>query len=114
MRLPNAEHAIISIAKLRNYCLNENHKTGKDEAGVFRAALDMDENHAHELQARLAKAAQEEEASPRSFSAHGEQFNIEFRYTRQGKTTMIRCNWIILEEETVPRLTTCYVAKGKR
>lgn len=39
MKLPNAENAVIDIAKLRDYSLNPNHPEGKHKARVFQAKL---------------------------------------------------------------------------
>ena len=39
MRLPNADQAIVEIAKLRDYSLNTQHPEGKHKARVFQAAL---------------------------------------------------------------------------
>jgi hypothetical protein len=41
MKLPNAENAVIDIAKLRDYCLNPNHPEGKHKARAFLEKLDM-------------------------------------------------------------------------
>ena len=39
MKLPNADQAVVDIAKLRDYCLNPLHPVGKHKARVFRSAL---------------------------------------------------------------------------
>lgn len=39
MKLPNADRAIVDVAKLRDYCLNPNHEEGKHKARVFAASL---------------------------------------------------------------------------
>ena len=49
MKLPNADQAIIDIAKLRDYCLNPQHPRGQHKARVFRSALGLDESNAEEL-----------------------------------------------------------------
>ncbi len=41
MRLPNAERAVVDIAKLRDYCLNFEHPRGRHKARVFAAALGL-------------------------------------------------------------------------
>jgi hypothetical protein len=39
MRLPNADRAVVDIAKLRDYSLNNSHPEGKSKARVFLSAL---------------------------------------------------------------------------
>ncbi len=36
MKLPNAENAVVEIAKLRDYCLSEDHLRGRHKARVLR------------------------------------------------------------------------------
>lgn len=40
MKLPNAENAVVSIEKLRDYSLNPNHPEGKHKARAFLEKLD--------------------------------------------------------------------------
>jgi hypothetical protein len=35
MKLPNADRAIVDIVKLRNYCLNPQHPSGRHKAPRF-------------------------------------------------------------------------------
>ena len=39
MKLPNAENAVVDIAKLRDYCLDPNHPEGKHKARIFMEKL---------------------------------------------------------------------------
>jgi hypothetical protein len=41
VKLPNAERAIVNIAKLRDYCLNPEHEHGSHKARVFAAKLGL-------------------------------------------------------------------------
>ena len=114
MRLPGGEHALIPIEKLRDYCLNPEHPLGKHKARVFRAALDLRAEDAAELQLRLAKAAVEVDVILGPLNRYGQQFIIDFEWTRRSRTATIRSSWIILKKEATPRLITCYVAKGQQ
>jgi hypothetical protein len=49
MKLPNAENAVVDIAKLHDYCLNPNHPEGKHKARVFLAKLGIGRNDAERL-----------------------------------------------------------------
>ncbi|MBI3424605.1 MAG: hypothetical protein HY011_16850 [Acidobacteria bacterium] len=39
MKLPDAENAVVELAKLRDYSLNLSHERGGHKARVFQAAL---------------------------------------------------------------------------
>jgi hypothetical protein len=60
--LPNADAAMLEIAKLRDYCLSPEHPRGKHKARLFRAALGIGREHAEELRASLLAAARTEPA----------------------------------------------------
>lgn len=38
MKLPNGDRAVISMGKLRGYCLNPEHPSGRHKARVFASA----------------------------------------------------------------------------
>jgi len=42
MKLPNGEHAIVDIVKLRDYALSQHHPRGRHKARVFLSALDLE------------------------------------------------------------------------
>jgi len=44
--LPQAERAILDLAKLEDYCLSPTHPRGRHKARVFREALGVDVNEA--------------------------------------------------------------------
>jgi hypothetical protein len=46
MKLPNVEHAVIDITKLRTYSLNPLHEAGQHKARVFQAALSISSDDA--------------------------------------------------------------------
>jgi hypothetical protein len=50
MQLPNGERAIVSIEKLRDYCLHPTHRVGNHKAHVFEFVLGLTAAHAEELQ----------------------------------------------------------------
>ena len=49
MKVPNAEHAVVDIRKLRDYCLNPTHEHGKHKARLFLAALGVTADDAEGL-----------------------------------------------------------------
>ena len=56
MKLPNAEQAIVEIAKLRDYSLDATHEEGKHKARVFAAALGIGADDAGWLREKLLDA----------------------------------------------------------
>jgi len=57
VRLPNAGRAVVDIEKMRNYCLNPDHRRGCHKARVFAAALGLTRDHAGDLRDNLLAAA---------------------------------------------------------
>jgi hypothetical protein len=49
LKLPNAENAVVDIAKIRDYCLNPDHPEGKHKARIFLAKLGITRNDADRL-----------------------------------------------------------------
>jgi hypothetical protein len=49
LKLPNAENAIVDIAKIRDYCLNPDHPEGKHKARVFLNKLGVTKSDADHL-----------------------------------------------------------------
>ena len=57
MLLPNGEHAIVDIRKLRDYCLNQDSPRGSNKARVFLAALRLTAADAELLREELLEVA---------------------------------------------------------
>ena len=109
MKLPNAERAVVEIAKLRDYSLNAKHPEGKHKARVFTATLGITASDASWLRDELRRVARELDCELGRHTEYGQRFLIDFTLTRQGKATRIRSAWIVRSGENFPRLTTCYV-----
>jgi hypothetical protein len=113
MKIPNAEHAIVDIRKLRDYCLDSDHEDGKHKARVFAAALGIFEDSAEWLRERLLEAALHEEVSLVSDTRFGSLYMLDFDLKTPVGAATIRSGWIVRQGENVPRLTTCYVRKQR-
>jgi hypothetical protein len=114
MLLPNGDRAIVDIRKLRDYCLNPDNPSGSRKARVFRSALEMTKVDAPALRQRLLQVAVSEQAQVGELDRYGHRYTLEFEF-RKGMSKAVVCTgWIILSNETVPRLTTCFVKKRKR
>lgn len=109
MKLPNAEDAIIPLSKLRNYCLNEFHPTGKDKARVFKEVLGFDETNAEELLQLITTAIKSNEVILQREDEYGKRFAVDFTFHKFANEVVIRTSWIIRNNEFHPRLTSCYI-----
>ena len=114
MFLPNGERAIVDIRKLRDYCLNPDNPRGSRKARVFRSALGMTKVDAPALRQRLLQVAASEQTKVGELDRYGQRYTIDFELRKGTRKVVLRSGWIILSNETVPRLTTCYVRKRSR
>src|SRR5258706_9767268 len=112
MKLPNAEKAVVDIAKLRDYCLNPNHPEGKHKARTFLEKLDMRRDDAEGLRQLILDAILTMEATEQKPTEYGRRFVVDFEIERgRGMVLLraaVRTAWIIRNEEDFPRLTTCF------
>ena len=109
MKLPNAERAVVDIDKIRNYCLNPEHRRGCHKARVFAASLGLTIEHAGELRAALLAAARSNDATPTEQDEYGARYVVDFLASGPAGQAMVRSSWIIRRGEDFPRLTSCYV-----
>ena len=114
MLLPNGDRAIVDIRKLRDYCLNPDNPRGNRKARVFRSALGMTKVDAPALRQRLLQVAVSEQAQVGELDRYGQRYTLEFELRKGTRKVVVRSGWIILSNETVPRLTTSFVKKRKR
>ena len=108
MKIPNAEHAIVDIRKLRDYCLNPQHNKGKNKARLFASLLGMSSNDAEELRDALLEAVRKQDAQLAEKDAYGQRYTLDFRLTWQDKQATIRSGWIIETDADIPKLTTAF------
>ena len=109
MRIPNAEHAVVDIRKLRDYCLNPDHDEGKHKARLFAAALGMTVIDAEDLREILLKAVRTHDGAQFGRrDKYGQRYLVDLTIEWHGKRSLIRSGWIIEHGSDVPRLTTCY------
>jgi hypothetical protein len=109
MKLPNAELAIVEIAKLRDYSLDPTHEEGKHKARVFAAALGLGADDADWLRGRLFEAALRDECVAGRKTPHGQRYILDFSLTKGPLEARVRSVWNVRPGETAPRLITCYV-----
>ena len=108
MKVPDAEHAVVDIRKVRDYCLNSTHEHGKHKARLFVAALGMTADDAQELRNVLLEAVRTHDAQLGRRDAYGQRYVVDFMLVWRGKQAMIRSAWIVEHDSDTPRLTSCY------
>jgi hypothetical protein len=116
MKLPNAQKAIVDIAKLRDYSLNPEHPSGKHKARRFREKLGLGRDDAERLRDVILQAILDVDAVEVRGNAYGRRFVVDFELSwPEGRiimnTAMVRTAWIIRNHEEFPRLTSCFTPR---
>jgi hypothetical protein len=109
MKLPNGDQAVVELAKLSDYCLNEQHPRGRHKARVFASVLGVTSEEAEVLRQRLLDAAAEEDVTLGEQDDYGQRYVLDFLMTGPRGSATVRSVWIILAKQNAPRLLTCYV-----
>ncbi|BAY19270.1 hypothetical protein NIES21_51300 [Anabaenopsis circularis NIES-21] len=106
--LPNAENAVVDIRKLRDYCLNTEHSTGKHKARLFSSILGISADDAEELRQILLEVVKTYEVQLGRCDEFGQRYTLDFSLEWKGRSALIRSGWIIEHKSNIPKLTTCY------
>ncbi len=109
VKLPNGEHAVVDMVKLRDYALSQSHPRGRHKARVFLAALNLTASDAVELRAALLESARNGEAIPGASDEFGIRYTVDFEMVRSTRRARVRGCWIMLVNDGLPSLTSCYV-----
>ena len=109
MTLPNHTEAVIDLAKLRDYVLNSGHPRGKHKAKVFARVLGFDSDAAEELKREILAHIGRAECVPGAVDEFGRRFHVDLPVTGRFGSAIVRTGWILLNGESGPRLTTCFV-----
>jgi len=109
MHLPNGEQAIIDRRKIVDYCLCPEHDDGQHKAHLFSSLVGLTTENAQELVEALRIAAATREAEVGKCDQYGQRYMIDLKLTGPAGSAMVRSAWIILKDEVVPRLVTCYI-----
>jgi hypothetical protein len=108
MKLPNGHRVVVDEKKLRDYCLSPFHSRGRHKAKLFAASLGLNQNDAPKLRDALIKSALENEATATTDNGFGQLYEVRFELTGPSGPKAVLSVWIILKEEEIPRLVTCY------
>ncbi|AUT04239.1 hypothetical protein CLI64_06240 [Nostoc sp. CENA543] len=106
--LPNAENAVVDIRKLRDYCLNPEHSTGKHKARLFSSIFGMTRDDAEELHHILLEIVTAHEVKLGRDDEFGQRYTLDFTLEWKGRSGLIRSAWILEHGSITPKLTTCY------
>ncbi|MCO6458761.1 MAG: hypothetical protein J5I93_25925 [Pirellulaceae bacterium] len=109
MKLPNAEHAVVEMQKLVDYCLDPDHPRGKHKARVFLSSCGLTAEHADELRVALLNAAQNLDTELGEQDDYGQRYVIDLEVRGPAGTAQVRSAWIIRKGEDYPRFVSCYV-----
>ena len=109
MKIPNCENAVVDIRKLQDYCLSVEHLRGRHKARVFASALGMTADDAEALQEKLFEIVCNDAAVLGELDSYGQRYTLDFLMGWKNNEAVVRSNWIIRTDESVPRLTSCYV-----
>ena len=90
MRLPNADQAIVEIAKIRDYCLNPIHPRGKHKARVFRSALRLEQKDSELLRQMILGRIGVAECSAEEEDEYGKRFIAVLKIEWQGREALVR------------------------
>ena len=107
MKLPNAEHALVDPAKVRDYLLSPEHPVGRAKARFF-AALGFSRDGWPVLREALLAHAQGE-AELGEGSPYGQKYAVRgILQGPAGRAAPVVSVWIVLTGEGFPRLVTAY------
>ncbi len=105
MRIPDADHAIISREKIVAYLLNPDHPDGGSKAVVLEHA-GFSLQHPEELEQALRTQHLSSEAEQGKPSAFGRKYEVVGELRGPVDRVTMRSVWIIRHGESAPRLIT--------
>jgi hypothetical protein len=110
MRLPGGDRAVVELAKLTDYCLDDTHPRGRHKARVFAARLGLGRADAALLRAELLRgAANSAGAAEGAADGFGRRFTLDLVVAGPKGSGVVRSAWMVRTGEDFPRLTTCYL-----
>ena len=108
MKLPEAEHAVVDAAKVRDYLLSREHAVGRFKA-VFFATLGYTRDHWKRLQEDLLALGQSGTAKKIQETRFGQKYEIHGTLAGpSGRRTDVVTIWIVLHGEDFPRFVTVF------
>ena len=108
MKLPNADQAVVPLAKIVRYLLSFEHRDGHAKAAFFtRFGFTADSWKV--LAEALLSHARDHDLTKTEDSPYGTRYVIEgFLKTPDGREPDVRSVWFIDSNEQIPRFVTAY------
>jgi hypothetical protein len=108
MKLPNGEHAVIPVEKLKGYCLNPDHPSGKNKARVFASAIGVTLENFEDLRELIKRASVEGEVVQQNNTNFGQQIKIDWPISGYDQV-ILRTLWEINVRSPNPRLVSAFI-----
>ncbi len=108
MVLPQADHAIVEEAKVRDYLLSREHPVGRFKA-VFFEALGYSQADWSRLQTDLLDLCRHVDAIEGQASQFGRKYEVRGTLKGpSGRQAQVVTVWVVLMGEDAPRFVTAY------
>ncbi|PZD75461.1 hypothetical protein C1752_00271 [Acaryochloris thomasi RCC1774] len=108
MKLPNGNRAVIPMEKLKGYCLNSEHPSGKHKARVFASVLGITSKNAEDLRELIVRTALEEEVIQQANTDFGQLYKVDWSVPNHHQV-ILRTLWEISLENPYPRLVSAFI-----
>lgn len=113
--LLNAASARIDPRKFLAYALNVNHARGGHKGTIFGQVLGFQVDDVARLVQAIRDGIETTPAEPRGEDEYGFHFRVDLTLTGpNGRTAIVRTNWIYDPDSTSPRLTSALVRRRRR
>ena len=109
MRLPDADAAIVPLAKITDYLLNDAHPEGKSKAAYFRR-FGFRPEEPHVMAAALLQLARETEMTESHFAFGIKYVGIGSLVCPDGRRVSVQSVWVLREGQPPPYFVTAYPA----
>ncbi|HEX9272935.1 MAG TPA: hypothetical protein VGA01_12050 [Candidatus Binatia bacterium] len=114
MRLPNAEHAEITEAKIVKYLLSTSHRAGKSKAAFFMQ-FGFTAGQWEDLAGALKRHATHNEITAEEKTIFGTRYVIEGRLEAPDGTWLnVRSAWFVDNDGEIPRFVTAHPLRRRR
>jgi len=108
VRLPNANHAVVADAKVRDYLLSPSHPVGRFKSSFF-AALGFTLANWEDLRDALLALARSTEAYPGQTSPYGQKYDIRGTITGPlGRQASVVTVWMVPEGRDFAHFVTAF------
>ena len=106
MSVPNADRAVVDLAKVRDYLLATGHPVGRFKARFF-ISLGYAAEQWERLRDDILVLGRSGDLCSETAGAYGRKFEVDGIVTGpSGRSATLRSVWIIRAEEDFPRLVT--------